>query len=242
MNQKKLIVFTALVLVFVFMFAGCNSAGAPKGSPKASATAGQSAAPETGATQAPEASKDATTATKEPAATDTEAPAATATPAAQQPASTCPAFKYYNEITIGMTKDEAEKALGLEPKEAKSDIDPEGAFNYYDAHGYGVYVIYNKDMKMYSKTVQYKDVANDLAPLTKAPVTEDQCDKITDGMQRTDVEKLLGGEGVECSATAVKQDTVTDIGPILRWGNRDGSFIQVVFLPDGTAHLAMFFD
>jgi hypothetical protein len=168
---------------------------------------------------------------------------ATAKPAettAQQAAAPCPAFRYYGLVDIGMTKDEADAKIGLAPKEATGEYDPEGAYYYMDSEGYGIYVLYDGG-KLTSKTVQYKDAAKDLAPLTAKAVTEDQCDQIADGMAHADVVNLLGCEGAECSRTLSVIAGENKIGTIYRWGNRDGSFIQVVFLDDGTAKNAMFF-
>jgi hypothetical protein len=163
------------------------------------------------------------------------------TPAPQAITST-DVLKYYKAVTLGMTKDEVAQATGLTAETAKGEYDPEGAFNYADAEGYGVYVLFNDSNKAYSKTVLNRNYARDIAPLTVKPVTEDQCGQITDGMSREDVVKLLGGDGVELSSTAAKIETVENIGPILYWANSDGSIIQVVFLPDGTVGNAMYFD
>jgi hypothetical protein len=164
------------------------------------------------------------------------------TTSAPQDVSSSNVFKYYKAVTLGMTKDEVATATGLAAEEATGTYDPEGAYNYIDAEGYGVYVLYNSSMKAYSKTLLKKDYARDVAPLTAKPVTQDQCDQIAGGMPYTDVVALLGGEGVELSATATKPETVENVGPILYWANSDGSFIQIAFLPDGTAGNAMYFD
>lgn len=158
-------------------------------------------------------------------------------------ASKSDAFKYYNEVDIGMAKDAVEKTTGLSPKADTTDAVPQGqtAFYYLDGNGEGIYVLYDKDLKLTSKTVQYNDAATALAPLTAKRVTEDQCGKITDGMPHADVVKLLGCDGAECSKTQSVVFGKTTVGTIDRWGNPDGTFIQVVFLADGTAKNAMFF-
>jgi hypothetical protein len=154
------------------------------------------------------------------------------------------AFKYYGEVDIGMTKDMVEKTTGLTPKADTSDAVPEGqtAFYYLDGNGEGIYVLYDKDSKLTSKTVQYNDAAAALVPFTAKPVTQGECDKIANGMPHADVVKLLGSEGAECNKTQSVVFGKTTVGTIYRWGNPDGTFIQVVFLNDGTAQNAMFFN
>jgi hypothetical protein len=166
--------------------------------------------------------------------------ACSAPAAAPQAAAPCPAFNYYNLVDIGMTKAEADAKLGLAAEAATGEYDPEGAYYYMDSEGYGIYVLYEDD-KLTSKTVQYKDVAEDLAPLTEKPVTEAQCDGITKGMAHADVVKLLGCEGVECSRTLSVIAGEGKIGTIFRWGNKDGTSLQVVFLDDDPVGNAMFF-
>lgn len=164
-------------------------------------------------------------------------------PTPEKAAST--AFKYYAMVDIGMTKDEVDQKTGLTAKQDTTDPVPqEGdtAYYYMDAGGEGIYVVFNKDLKLTSKTVQYTDPAIALVPYTSKPVTKDESDKITDGMSHADVVKLLGSEGAECSKTQSTVFGKTSIGTIYRWGNTDGSFIQVVFLADDTAHNAMYFD
>jgi len=154
------------------------------------------------------------------------------------------AFQYYALVDIGMTKDEAEQKLGLTASEDTSGIVPEGQSGYYytDDNGDGVYLLYDEDQKVYSKTVQYVDPAAALVPYTSKAVTEAECDQITDGMAHADVVALLGSEGAECSKTLSDIAGESELGTIYRWGNPDGSFLQVVFTSDDTAHTAMYFD
>lgn len=155
------------------------------------------------------------------------------------------AFKFYTMVDIGMTKDEMELKTGLAAKEDTSGIVPqEGdtAYYYLDESGEGVYVVYDKDLKLTSKTVQYKDAAAALTPYTSKAVTKEECDSIADGLAHADVVKLLGSEGAECSKTLSNVFGKSELGTIYRWGNPDGTFIQVVFTSDDTAHMAMYFD
>jgi hypothetical protein len=156
-----------------------------------------------------------------------------------QAAGPCPAFRYYALVDIGMTKDEVDAKLNLPAKEATGEYDPEGAYYYLDSEGYGIYVLY-EDGKLTSKTVQYKDAAKDLAPLTEKPVTKDQRDSIKEGMTHAAVVELLGCEGVECSKTLSVIGGENKTGTIYRWGNQDGSFLQVVFVDDDTVQNALF--
>lgn len=151
-----------------------------------------------------------------------------------------PAFEMYKKITIGMTKDQVNAALGTTPvAETNSQAVP-GTFNYKDKEGnYGVTVIFNDKNLLYSKTVIYGS-AKILAPMTPKPVTQEQGKSIKKDMTSSEVISILGGDGVECSATAMLND-ITKVGVIKRWGNSDGSFIQVVFTPDGKVGNSMFF-
>ena len=60
-------------------------------------------------------------------------------------------------------------------------------------------------------------------------------------MAHADVDKLLGGPGVQCSITMDANNLNSTIGTVYRWGNRDGSFLQIPFTSSDKAHLAMFF-
>jgi len=83
--------------------------------------------------------------------------------------------------------------------------------------------------KAMSKTVIYATHAI-LAPLTKQAVKEAQVDQITQQMPYSAVVEILSGDGAECSRTALP-DNYESHGTIRRWGNQDGSCIQISFDP-----------
>ena len=152
------------------------------------------------------------------------------------------AFKYYDAVNIGMTKDQVESATGLKRALDTTGYALENTYYFKDASGkYGVCIVFNKDMKAYSKTVVYPDAAEALAPQTVKAVTADQVDRITDGMSHADVDNLLGGAGIECSVTVNATDLKSPVGTVFRWGNKDGTFIQIPFSSSDRAHLAIFF-
>lgn len=233
MNRYTIIKVFAAVLAILLLASGCTAKNNPaSGSGENVAVSNPTTA---AATVTPTATAAATTAAASAAAAASSAPAATAKPSSSD------AFKLYKLIDIGMTKDAVDKKLGVAPEAATGKNDPPNSYYYVGADSNGVYVQYGKDLKLTNKTVQYKDAAAALTPYTGKPVTQDECDKITDGMPHADVVKLLGSEGAECSKTQSVVFGKTSVGTIFRWGNADGSFLQVVFTSSDTAHMAMFF-
>jgi hypothetical protein len=227
-----------IILALLLMISGCAGTAAQPSATGATASAAASAKPAT-ATASTAAETPAPTAS--PAAASAE-PTATAKPVATAKAPSTDAFKFYKLIDIGMTKDKVDKAIGVKPKAATGSNDPANSYYYQDDSGNGVYVQYSDDLKLTSKTVQYDNAADALPPYTSKPVTQEQCDKITDGMAHADVVKLLGSDGAECSKTQSVVFGKTTVGTIYRWGNSDGSFLQVVFISKDTTRNAMFFE
>lgn len=150
-----------------------------------------------------------------------------------------PLFDMYNKVSLGMTKDEVDAALGSAGEPDTSSMAIENTFTYMDADDlYGVYVAYNENNQAYSKTVMYGDQSV-LAAFTAKPVTESQEEQIKTGMKYEEVVSILGGEGIECS----RGGSFTDFNNstrIMRWGNTDGSVVQVVIGSDGTAGNVLF--
>ncbi|MGE5628515.1 MAG: hypothetical protein ACM3X7_10480 [Solirubrobacterales bacterium] len=148
----------------------------------------------------------------------------------------------YNKVSLGMTKDQVDKTLGLEAKKETSQYALEGSYNYIDSKtGFGVSVVYNSSNIVYSKTAIIGSHKN-IAPFCKKPVNEAQEDKVTKDMPYQDVVSLLGGEGVEVSTTATEKNPTESIGTIRNWANSDGSGLQVVFSKDNKARSALYFD
>lgn len=152
-----------------------------------------------------------------------------------------PVLDMYKKVNLGMTKDQVDSLLAVEPKAETNEYALKNTFNYEDMNtGFGVIVIYNNNKQVYSKTVILSSNA-EIAYLCKKTVKKDRVDKITKGMDYKDVINILGGEGVECSFTG-KESDFTSIGVIRRWANKDGSGIQVVFSKDDKVEDALFFD
>jgi hypothetical protein len=209
-------------------------------------TSGCAAAPvvNTSATVAPASAAPTVAATASPAATTAPAATATATPApsvvASQDTTNTPAFKLYNLVKLGMTKDEADKATG-QVGTSTNDYDKQNnTVDYIDDQGCGVKVSFNDQMKAYYRMAFSNDTANIYGSLTSKPVTEDQSKQIKAGMSYSAVVELLSGAGIITSETADKTDCTSNIARTMDWGNKELSYIEVEFLPDNTVKAATF--
>ncbi len=223
MRNRMLANLMGIALISLILFTGCDAT--PAGDTPATTARGAAETPKSTLADAP-----ATTASSE-----TALPTEGAKPVSD-------AFRYYDLVQLGMAKADVDAALGLEARETKGKYEPENAFNYFDDDGFGVYVIYNKELKVYSKTVIYPHAGEALAPLTKKPVTEAQADSIKKGTAHVAVIESLGGDGVECSVTANENDVTKILGRILRWGNGDDTGIQIAFDSDDVAQNILFFN
>lgn len=146
-------------------------------------------------------------------------------------------FDFYNRVEIGQTKDQVDAELVVVPTESAM---LENAYIYTDENtGYGVSVIYNENSQITSKTLFYPEI-KDLAFLFSTEVTQEQADRITDGMTYDEVKSLLGEDGIEINATQIPFEN-NMLSFIRIWVNEDGSMIQVVFGTDGTVNNSMFF-
>lgn len=229
MKLRAIIRISAVVLALLFLFAGCSTAANIPSATSAPASATVAPTATTAPTQTPAA-------TEAPTAAPTVAPTATPAPTAKEPDLTVdsPAFKLYNLVKLGMTKDEVDKAVG-QAGEAQSDYDKENSiFTYTDEVACGVRVTYNDDKKAYAKEVFYNDIPGVLGPLNPKPVTHDEYDQISTSATYTEVVSILGSDGVIGSVTADKSDCVSNQAYKRFWGNPDGSYIEIDFKPDGT--------
>ncbi|GIM30089.1 hypothetical protein CPJCM30710_27550 [Clostridium polyendosporum] len=147
----------------------------------------------------------------------------------------------YKKVNLGMTKEEVDSTLDLEPKAETGKYAIKGTVNYEDMDtGYGVSVIYNDKNMVFAKTAIYSS-NSEIASLCKEPVKEEQVDKIKKDMDYKDVINILGGEGVECNITG-KETDLSVIGVIRRWANKDGSGIQIVFSKDDKVGNVIYFN
>lgn len=228
---KRVTAIGAILCALLLLASGCNAAGSTQTNAPATKQAGATAAPES-----------TSTGEKTPAAAETDAPKATeAAASGPQDIGRSAIFQYYNAVKLGMTKAEADAAIGLAPKEATGEYAVKNSFNYVDGEGYGVYVIFNDEMKAFAKTAIYKK-AKELAPFTAKPVTKDQKKQISKGTAYADVMSLLGGEGITFSMSADEKDVNKVIGYICLWVNQDGSYLQVSFTGDDKAGNILYHD
>ncbi|HEY5555524.1 hypothetical protein [Acetobacterium sp.] len=147
-------------------------------------------------------------------------------------------FDFYNKVQLDQTKDQVDAELGVVPTESSQ---LKNSFTYTDENtGFGVSVLFNENNQAASKTLFYP-VREELAFLTSKPVTQEQADKITDGLTYDQVKSLLGGEGIEVSTTQIPFDN-NKLSSIRIWVNSDGSMIQTVFGTDGMTNNTMFFN
>ncbi len=107
---------------------------------------------------------------------------------------------FFNKVKIGQTKEEVDAALGVTPT---SPI--EGAFDYVDENGNGVTVIFMERSlgdgspkvalsKKLIGTEKYLIEATD-----DQRITEEQAEKITEGMTYDEVKSILGQDGIVVS-------------------------------------------
>lgn len=147
-------------------------------------------------------------------------------------------FALYNKVDLNQNKTQIDAVLGSAGEATKSY---DKCFNYMDKnHEYGVDVVYDDQQQAISKTVIYPTHA-DIAPFTSKAVTEEQADKLKKGMSYDEAKTILGGEGVEVSATEIAFEN-NQLSHIYRWANKDGSCIQIVKLVNGTIGDANYFE
>lgn len=146
----------------------------------------------------------------------------------------------YNMVWVGMTKEQAEKALEVEGSEKGK------GFNYIDENtGYGVTLSYDI---ITTATGESTETASEEAPevvvfkqlyvpdntyldgLVNANVTADQVKSLTEGMSYEDVKTLLGGvDGIEINSAYNKKDA-TNSYSVMAWFNPDHSVAYLTFL------------
>lgn len=147
-------------------------------------------------------------------------------------------FEFYDKVQLDQTKEQVDAELGVTPSESRQ---MENIFVYVNEDtGFGVSVLFNEAGLATSKTLFYPTV-EELAFLTTKKVTEEQADSIPDGATYDDVKSILGGDGIETSATQIPFED-NKVSYIRIWVNPDGSMLQTVFLTDGTTSDAMFYD
>lgn len=142
-------------------------------------------------------------------------------------------FELYNQIKMNDKKVDIEKKLG-----AAGNTSAEGSYVYLDPDtGYAVNVFFdNKDLVTLKLLVPTTG-ARELIELSNASVTKEQGDKISVGMTRSNVKKVLTGVGVEM-LRMVNPSSAEKEAYALAWINTDGSILVVTFDADTDTVLA----
>lgn len=143
----------------------------------------------------------------------------------------------YNQVYVGMTKEEAEKTLAVEGS-AKGK-----GFNYIDENtGYGVTVSYDtvvttgaesSDSEEAPEIVVFKQlyVPDDtyLDALVNANVTAEQVNSLKEGMTYEEVKTIMGGvDGIEINSAYNKKDAANSYS-VMAWFNPDHSVAYLTF-------------
>ncbi|KNZ40413.1 hypothetical protein [Acetobacterium bakii] len=142
---------------------------------------------------------------------------------------------FYNKVQIGQTKEDAEKALGVESTELDKGL------NYVDEKtAYGVTVNYDDGDLVVFKSLAIPD-STYLDGLSQANVTKEQAASITEGMTYDAVKTILGGvDGIEVTCVKNTKDPATPVN-VMAWVNTDRSVVYVTFMGiRGTAKIAEF--
>jgi outer membrane protein assembly factor BamE (lipoprotein component of BamABCDE complex) len=144
------------------------------------------------------------------------------------------AFEMYKKVNLGDNKAAIDGILGSTGKLSDNKY-VKNEYFYASSNsdeGGGVDIIYDDKNNVFSKTVSYSS-DKVLASVSNKTVTEAMSEQIKKDMPYKQAVNILGSEGVECSRTLVKIPGGTTTSVIWRWGNKDGSCIQIVGNLDG---------
>ncbi|WP_041668709.1 hypothetical protein [Acetobacterium woodii] len=130
----------------------------------------------------------------------------------------------YNKVQLGMLKEDAEKALEVEPATKGK------GFNYVDENtGYGVTVDYDENSVVVFKSLYVPDDSY-LDGLSRGTVTAEQVNSLSEGMSYDEVQTALGGvEGIEVNCAKNKKDEANPYS-VMAWVNPDHSVAYITFL------------
>lgn len=139
------------------------------------------------------------------------------------------AFEMYKKVNLGDSKATIDGILGNTGKLSDNKYVKNDYFyaSSKTDEGGGVDIIYDDNNKAMSKTVTYYS-HKVLASLSTKTMTEAMSEQVQKDMTYKQAVNILGSEGVECSRTLVKIPGGTTTSVIWRWGNKDGSCIQIV--------------
>lgn len=141
------------------------------------------------------------------------------------------ALTFYHAVALDQTRAEVELYFGG-PGERQDDAQ----VSYVDpASGYGVWVLYDDENKVFAKTLIATALAPELVALNPTPVSDRQAYRIAVGMPYYEIQEIMGSDGIEISlskADACCFSQITSLG----WFNPDGSrAIVTLNLPEGKA-------
>ncbi len=146
---------------------------------------------------------------------------------------------FFNKVQIGQTKAEVDAALGVTPT---SPV--EGAFDYVDENGNGVTVIFTERSlgDGSPKVALSKKLIGTEKYITETPddqrITEEQAEKIIEGMTYDEVKSILGQDGIVVSeAEGIAGSITTE-----RYWIKPGlaSMLSVTFAGPGGSDLSTF--
>lgn len=136
-------------------------------------------------------------------------------------------FEFYNQIDLNDKKADVEKSLG-----ATGNTAAEGSYVYLDQDtGYAVNVFFDAKDLVTLKLLVPTAGARELIELSNASVTKEQVAKISQGMTRSQVKKVLTGVGLEMLRMLIPNEADKE-AYALAWINNDGSILVVTFDAD----------
>jgi outer membrane protein assembly factor BamE (lipoprotein component of BamABCDE complex) len=146
---------------------------------------------------------------------------------------------FFNKVQIGQTKEEVDAILGVTPTSPL-----EGAFDYVDENGNGVTVIFmERSLGDGSpKVALSKKLIGAEKYITETPddqrITEEQADKIIEGMTYDEVKTILGQPGIVVSEAEGTAGAITTERYWIKPGL--ASMLSVTFAGQGGSDLSSF--
>lgn len=132
-------------------------------------------------------------------------------------------YKFYDKVTMGQTKSDVDKLLGVTPEEQ------DGTFIYVDKDsGFGVQVSFDASDIVSMKAIYHPDESK-IAALSGADVTKEKGAGITEGMTYDEVKNLLGSEGLEVVQAANPADPNTPVVMMI-WFNKNATGYYIAFV------------
>lgn len=134
---------------------------------------------------------------------------------------------FYDKVQFGQTKEEVDALLGVTPTSVVDD-----AYDYVDENGNGVTVIFyvrslgDPDPKVALSKRLIGTEKLIVATPDDQRITDEQAEKITEGMTYDEIKAILGQEGIEVSST----EGSNDLPEVERYWIKNGiSMLSVTF-------------